>query len=301
LLNRLNSKSLLVKINSTAKPKLTMKSLYQPTLLLILAGVLSASKATTRKAFALQAIELSRSEKEVILCRITTVHTHSEHGNKGAELQSELACIPIVQGRESGMVLPVVFPKGVERAKQKLISDGHYYVSLQDAKVAKNELIMGRKTQFEQVENAYVVFPKKVDQTFGIKTVMLVRVSTSDGVAPTHSLNDMRIALTYFRNQYEACSFGKLKWIDAGGMEVTLDKAFSSYTGPAQLLEDAQAQVVEDTGLGSAADLADHVIFVEPPGLGPWVATAPVNHWRVHINDDYVLSLSTREFEVNFF
>jgi hypothetical protein len=282
-------------IEDNEKPFEAMKCMYPTIFLLLLAALTSVVKAQLLGELVQHESEPTVSEKDPILCRITTSYTRMEPtlNNTGAESIRELACVPIVQGRESDMILPIALPNEIQQANQKLLSVGLFYVSLRDAVIIDNQLIVNANTQYVAKNVTDSSHRRLASQAFGIKTVMIVRVTTKDGVGPTSTLQEMRNALTYFRNQYSYCSFGKLQLIDAGGLEVTLDKAHASYTSPSQLIDDAQAKVTAVRGLTSAAALADHVIFVQPPGVGSWLSVGWVNSWKVNVNNDFVLSLST--------
>ena len=46
-------------------------------------------------------------------------------------------------------------------------------------------------------------------------------------------------------------------------------------------------------------DVADHVLFVIPPGTGTWVANAATSHFRSQYNDSWGISLSAVMVRVN--
>ncbi len=99
------------------------------------------------------------------------------------------------------------------------------------------------------------------------------------------------------KTQYEACSFGHLRWEAApvgvaGVVEVRVDQPISEFTSGTTLVTAAQKQIKKDFGISSVADLGDKVLFCLPAGTGGWIASAGVGHWRAQFNDEWCLSLT---------
>ena len=133
----------------------------------------------------------------------------------------------------------------------------------------------------------------------GIKTVYIVRIETNDSV-PTYSLDQM-LTQTFgegsavsVRNQYLACSFGKLILNKAGGMTVKVNAPVKSFNGGAELVNQAIAILKSITKVTYVETLADKIMFVCPPGTNGtgWLANAVVGGYRSTYNDKWGNSLS---------
>lgn len=248
-----------------------------------------------------------------VLCRITKVDTlystcvdDDYHQEDRAE-DEEISCIPIVNNTETDLVLPVSLPEDLATRYKNEIAQGTLLLAIDGASINSDNdgIILAPNATFSVIDDVpdhqrHLVAKPSVT---GKMTLMIVRVVTKDGVSPDKSLYQLRKAVFYnevsFRTQYRDCSFGQLMWQDAGGMEVILDKPISQYSKPNDLLMDAQKKIMEmRPDLESTSQLADKVLFCQPPGTGNWLAVAPINHWRINMNNEWCTSLSALMHEV---
>jgi hypothetical protein len=102
----------------------------------------------------------------------------------------------------------------------------------------------------------------------------------------------MLVPATSFKTVVEGCSFGKLKVVSNGGMDVTLDRPLLTYNDKYEFVAEAQAKV--EAALGYPMDrLADHIVYCQPRDFLPnWIAVGIQNGNRINIHGTRCLSLS---------
>jgi len=260
-----------------------------------------------------------------LVCRITTIVRSTArsdlHGARRLE-KEVIGCIPVLDdGKlESDMLLSIRLPTYITEAYRARIDEGALFVRAHHVTVvAKSEIVV---TNDNSTFSVVVVQPRTPldpnsvhtrrlttpapspppEPAVGNKTIMIVRVTTSDGVGPDKTLEQLRDG--FFRrtvcpkSQYSACSFGQLVWEDAGGLEVRLDDPISAYQKPSQLVSDAESKILSQLGISSVSSLADKVVFCQPPGVGNWLAVAGVDHWRVNMNNEWCSSLAAGMHEI---
>jgi len=245
-----------------------------------------------------------RTQEEPLLCRITTISTKYEMPDGSVNETEEAGCIPIYDNRESDKLLPIHLPPNITQTYAPSIADGSMMMSITCATVGEEEVTMGDDSEITVMDDE--AFRQRrlslMEPAKGRMTLMVVRVTTSDGHGPTKSLAEIRQGMFRdrigFKAQYKACSYGQLEWVDAGGLEVKLDKPLSAYTRAMQLADDAVAKIVSTMKLRSVQELADKIMFCEPGGVGNWIAVAGVNHWRSNFNDQWCLSLTANMHEI---
>jgi hypothetical protein len=262
---------------------------------------------------------------EVLECRLTVLATtYSAVASSLAGSSSDpegigpiktntiagLGCIVLDrQGQETSRILPFAGPPSrITAAPLARVARGNWRAfihgaTLTDWEVSLTDGAAVRAYQEEEMgedEQRH----RRASGASGTKSVFVVRVSAPDS-SPVRSLSEMLSAMfasraTSFRSQYQACSFGKLVWTSAGGMDVTLDSRISSYGGSPTLLANEAIRKVEARTGRPINSLADKIVLCQPPGSGSWIALATVNGWRVNINDTggFCLSLSTLMHEV---
>ena len=196
----------------------------------------------------------------------------------------------------------------VTDASFREVADGNFRVAIDGASVNEDGVIRlerdatVRPLQVDEERNpAMDQWHRQTSATMGTKTLYVVRVSTPDS-SHSKSLSQLISGMfsttsTSFQSQYRACSFGKLVWQSAGGMDVTLDNRVAAYTSPSQLAEAAIRKVEARIGK-PISSLADKIVFCQPPGTSGWIAVATVNGWRVNVSSGFCLSLSTLMHEV---
>jgi hypothetical protein len=248
------------------------------------------------------------SGNKALLCRITTVSTllGATNNNTSEGIDEHDACVPIFNGEESHLVLPVTLDVSFRSQYSELVESGKLVVSIPGATVGDNELIIPENTTME----VYTEIPKHLRHlsslrdlpSTGTVSVLVVRVTTSDGKSPTASLDEIRDQWfgsgVSMSSQYRACSANKLKFTDGGGIEVKLDSPSNSFSKPSQLVDAAVLKVMKARGVSSITSLADKVVFCQPGVVDGWLAVAPVNHWRLSFNDEWCTSLSASIHEM---
>ena len=142
--------------------------------------------------------------------------------------------------------------------------------------------------------------------TMGIKSVLMVRVSTLDQ-QPLVSAEEfqrrvMQSSGYSMADQYKQCSFGKLQFELAQNQNVidlVLDKEIRQYETNLHLLSAAQYQVQQMFNVDKIQSITDHIMFCLPSGLdGDWVAFAGVGDYRSAYRDSYCGTLSVSMHEV---
>lgn len=244
---------------------------------------------------------------ENMVCRITTVDTMLGEMSDLQSIGSESydACIPIIDGKETHHLLPIVLEPTLRDQYQELVETGTLLVSIPGATIEGDQLIIPDSSQMK----VYDEVPEHLRQLSalsrsptGTMSVLVVRVTTKDGVSPSASLSTLRQhlfeATPSLKSQYEACSYNKLTFVDGGGLDVKLDQPSSSFSKPGQLLDAAMTKVMQIKGVSDVSSLADKVFFCQPGVVGGWLAVSPVNHWRMNFNDEWCTSLSANIHEV---
>lgn len=213
----------------------------------------------------------------------------------------ETLCIPILDdGTESDAVVPMSLQHDeLDSEAQRRLVDGSFYVEVEGMSVddyfhqggiAANATI-SNLSSFNQSQIASTSHP-----TRGTLSVMIVRVTSADGFAPSASLQELRQQVfgraVSMASQYKACSFGKLQFREARSLDIRLPRSRSFYTSPSDLAAAAETTVKTLLNVDSITDVADKVIFCQPPDNLPWTSVAVQNHWRINMKDGFCTSLS---------
>jgi len=266
--------------------------------------------AATSVAYGAQAAVLRGNVNEsnvvsphTVMCRITMIASMYWDEQKGrAQSKQAAGCIPIVNGTDSHFLLSIDLPSRITNAYSSEIHQGALFLRVDGATIADDALQVSDKTSFHVLDKA-PLGGRQLQQltTKGKMTVLVVRVTTSDGVGPDYSLDEMRSRIfgsgIGMRSQFAACSFGQLMMEDTGGMDVVVPHNMSHYSSGAMLVNDAE-QVILDTVGRASYEIADKVMFCQPPGTGNWIASAGVNYYRSNYNNEWCLSLSADMHEM---
>jgi Gametolysin peptidase M11 len=261
-----------------------------------------------------------------LTCRITVFDTLYEHhgvsnNNKdGSSLGNykQICCIPIqedAQGEEemyvesSNHLYPIDLPSHILEEHQRAIHEGELLLTLNGATIEKDTVLLHDSTQVTILDHDSPIARRRrrlqgkaYDTAFGTRTLKVIRVSTSDK-QPSFTAEQMEDRIFHqsigLSSQYEACSFGQLKWESRGVLDVIVDGEIASYESGSALRVAAeekmkQLQIISD----SPSELADNVMFCLAPGTGTWVANAGTNYWRSQFNDQWCLSLTATMHEV---
>ena len=213
----------------------------------------------------------------------------------------ETLCIPILDdGTESDAVVPMNLQhKELDSEAHRRLVDGSFYVEVEGMSV--NDYYQGgiatnatatisNLSSYPQSQIAASSHP-----TRGTFSVMIVRVTSADGYAPSSSLQELRQAVfgeISMASQYNACSFGKLEFREARSIDVQLPRKSSFYTSPSDLALAAESAATALLNVDSITEVADKVIFCQPPDNLPWTSVAVLNHWRINMKDKFCTSLS---------
>jgi hypothetical protein len=239
------------------------------------------------------------SEQE-FTCRVTIVDTMFEvAANTTSTNEHQISCIPIINGVETDDLLDLSLPDDIAEMNRASIELADLYLSIPGATIKGNSVVIPPAPLFIVLDP-----PEQRRQlsssTTGSKTLAIVRVSTIDK-GPTFSATALRNGIygngINMKTQYEACSFGQLRWEAApvgvaGVLEVRIGQRISDFTSGTALVTAAQNQIKKDLGISKVSDLGDKVIFCLPAGTGGWIASAGLNHWRAQFNDEWCLSLT---------
>jgi hypothetical protein len=236
---------------------------------------------------------------EQITCRVTVVDTMFAKTNVTVSSEEQISCIPIINGEETDDLLDLPLPDDIADLNRASIELADLYLSIPGATIKGNSVVIPSSPVFVVLDT-----PEQrrhlSSSTTGSKTLAIVRVSTSDR-SPTFSASTLRDGIfgngINMKTQYEACSFGQLKWEMApvgvsGVVEVRVDEGISAFTSGTALVTAAQKQIKKDMKISKVSDLGDKVLFCLPAGTGGWIASAGLGHWRAQFNDEWCLSLT---------
>jgi len=223
-------------------------------------------------------------------------------GNMMIRGEQTSACIPYFNSVESDLILTVDLPASFVSANLRSLSYGTLFANVTGATIVEGVLQVNSTTAFNVLDQLPDNMTRRLQtKTTGSQTLMVVRVTTQDGVSPPYTLDEMRARIfgdgIGLRSQYLACSSGQLAFEDAGGLDITLPLPIANYTNSYQLVSAAQQAIYATTGM-LANQIADKVMFCEPPGTGSWLASAVVNSWRNNFNNNWCLSLSANMHEM---
>jgi hypothetical protein len=99
------------------------------------------------------------------------------------------------------------------------------------------------------------------------------------------------IPATSFKTVVEGCSFGKLRVVCRGAIDVTLDRPINTYGRFSEFVNEAAPKVEAILGY-KVDDLADHIVYCSPPD-GPFFYGVGVQDGnRVNVHSKFCLSLS---------
>jgi Gametolysin peptidase M11 len=133
-------------------------------------------------------------------------------------------------------------------------------------------------------------------RSIGTRSLYFVRVTAVDATPHSFTLQNwiethFRTNGTSFKTVLEECSFGKLKVVSNGGLDVTVDGSYKNYTSPSSWLGAAIQKA--DQALGkSVYTMADHVVFCQPRNASWWTAIGPQNGNRINMHATTCMSLS---------
>jgi len=240
-----------------------------------------------------------------LLCRVTVFGTmFASDDDTAAKEQHDIRCVPIVDGKETDLDFPIQVSEELLEKHEEEIASGTLMVTLSDSWIDENEeLISGESpeiTVMDTSDGRYRHLQERHRQMTEFKTLAIIRVSTTDRSPTGSASSKTKIQNAMFGNginfqtQYDACSFGKLKWSLAEDVfDVQLDGSMASYgNDSARIVTAVQQKVKATRGISGVDTIADKVIMCLPPGTGEWAASAGVNHWRVQSNDAWCTSLS---------
>jgi Gametolysin peptidase M11 len=289
-------------------------------LLILLSSILAhetAAKASSIRgswdASDPQSTNRTTADESVLRCRLAVITSTYPAATPHHQVNTttDLGCIPVVNGRETSRMLTIAFGddrRRITSATFREVAEGNVQVAIHGASVDEDGVVqLNHDSVIQPLEKGDHQSPqmeqwhRQTSATMGAKTLYVVRVSTPDS-RHSKSLSQLISGMfsttsPSFQSQYKACSFGKLTWKSAGGMDVTLDGRVSSYASPSQLAEAAIRKVEARIGRSISA-LADKIVFCQPPGTSGWIAVATVNGWRVNVSSGFCLSLSTLMHEV---
>jgi hypothetical protein len=268
--------------------------------LLVALGWFYSAIAASTESRQLRGSGQSQGSEQELTCRVTIVDTMFEvSANTTNTNEQQISCIPIINGEETDDLLDLPLPDDIAELNKASIELADLYLSIPGATIKGNRVVIASSPVFIVLDP-----PEQRRQlsgsTTGSKTLAIVRVSTSDR-SPTFSASTLRDGIfgngINMKTQYEACSFGQLKWEMApvgvsGVVEVRVDEGISAFTSGTALVTAAQKQIKKDMKISKVSDLGDKVLFCLPAGTGGWIASAGLGHWRAQFNDEWCLSLT---------
>lgn len=265
------------------------------------------AKSNALRGSKTQELRKLESAEEPLVCRITTVDTMigSSSDSKSSGTEEYDACIPIIDGEESHKILRISLDATLRAKYAEQVERGQLLVSVPGAVIEGGELLVPDATKIEVYDEVPEHFRhlrslRELTST-GIVSVLVVRVSTSDGKSPGASLSEIQDQLfgdgVSMSSQYKSCSNDKLNVVDGGGIDLTLDRPSGSFSQVSDLTDAAVTRLMQVKGVSNVNSLADKIFFCQPSIVGGWLAVAPVNHWRLSFNDQWCVSHSATMHE----
>ena len=257
-----------------------------------------------------------------LLCRVTVISTlldpsggeeegtdsNSTGTSEGSEVNERVyGCIPIVRDEEKGQPLLHLphLPESIIKGNEGEIPTGALLVEIVGASIDEDEqAVVGGESADYRIVDVNAAGRDRLRRHLlklstaskGKKTLFIVRVSTPDSKVD-YSLSAIHRTVFHkdvsLKTQFEACSFGKLQFESAGGIDVMLDESISAFQRPNQIVSAAEKKVKSMLKVDAMDDLADRIIFCQPPGTGRWIGMAAHNHWRINVNNQWCLNLAT--------
>jgi Gametolysin peptidase M11 len=274
--------------------------------------LLSTFTAKANKTLHLRHTRILKPVFEV-LCRIAVQDTMIGESNTTLVVsgREQIFCIPIVDEHEYDDMFPVHLPADMVLQLSSAIQRSEGFVSIVGATFIDGELIISENAEYKvlrELPSQLRHLQQRKLVTAGVLTLGVIRISTIDST-PKYSASELDDGI--FGNglendgitivsQYNACSFGKLKWTKSsqGIIDVKINQNVNSFVDVngnvdyMVLITAVQKQLKAERGLSSIDSIADKVIMCVPPGTGTWAGSAAVGHWRVQVNSDWCLSLS---------
>jgi Gametolysin peptidase M11 len=246
----------------------------------------------------------ARSPESSVSCRMTIVDTvYDTFIERGAKKETEctIVCIPIVDGIELDDIFTIALPLNIVKLYRSELYSGSLFVRISDAFLTENSVSMGGMAEFHVVPTPVEHLRRLQEAAIGTKTIAVVRVSTVDET-PKDSASTLREMLfgdgVNFKTQFDACSFGLLRWEPAGLYDITLDQTINDFNGSEMdLITATQKHMKATMNIAAVSGLADKVMFCLPSGTGSWAASAAISHWRMQMNNDWCTSLSAAMHE----
>lgn len=219
-----------------------------------------------------------------ISCRLSTRDVYSD-SNKGL---GSTVCIPLSDaGIESDEVYDIILPEKFMREFDGDVFGGTLSIT------SSSSAIEGRRLVIPDNATIDVLTPppqlRKLSVSTGVRTVMVVRGSTSDAEI-TLSDKDLREYIfsnssVTFPTQMELCSFGKLRFIpfpgaNGGVVDVFVNQSIANFSNYDELANATVNALKVKFGVSQITEIGvDHVMICLPSGRWTWTGEAVINHW----------------------
>lgn len=228
--------------------------------------------------------------------------------NADEQGNDEIGCVPMSGEVETQDLLLV---NGLNASwvatNQEMLFNSGLYVSFANVVIDRGSVEVTSASTVSLVTMKFSHMKSHIQALQERRTVdiAVVLVSTIDS-SPTFSADDVKDILfnenrVNLMTQFDACSFGKLKFqlAPAGVVSVTVNEPASNFDSGLALATAAQAEL-EKSSPYRMEQLGEKVLVCLPPNVGsrPWVASAGVGHWRAQFNDVWCLSLSATIHEI---
>ena len=251
------------------------------------------------------------SISSLMVCRITMEGTIYARNVADMYSLEQTVCIPIRDETEDPETYAIQLPDYIETTYRQDIRRGKLHLLITGAKIEKDTIATTSRTRFSVIKESLYSRGRQlqnVDENHsnavGLKRYAIIRISTSDS-KPTVTMDQLVQRFTDATEgveaQYRDCSHNQLFLYLSGAYDVQLSGTVQSYSANPRIMRDsAVEQIVKDHSIATFPnDVADHVLFVIPPGTGTWVANAATSHFRSQYNDVWGISLSAVMVRVN--
>ena len=235
--------------------------------------------------------------------------TYSNHFGRWGE--ENTVCAPIIDDQESDNGYMIELPEAILDTHSKKIEQGELYVEVPGGRLGEDFVISYNASNIHVVDRPDGVKRRlRTSRKVGKRTILVLRVSVKDST-PMYSADEFYDRIfghkdVTLQSQYDHCSGGQLIFEPApvgknGILEVKLRSKnvadFKSRSVLSNAAQDIAAEILRLPSGEHISSLADHIMICLPPGLGNWVASAAVNHWRSVYNNQFcgILSASMHE------
>jgi hypothetical protein len=217
-------------------------------------------------------------------CRISIRDSFSE----SHKVRGSTVCIPMSSdGVETDDIYDInLSDEFIEKHESEIFS-GTLYVQLAEIKVEQGRIYIPDVASVNVVETSNQI--RKLSVITGVRTVLVVRVSTTDLQVTLSAQNLSNYIFSNnsitFPSQMDACSFGQLQFVpfqgaEGGVVEIAVNASIANFSDYNVLANETVNELKTLYNVSQITDIGvDHVMICLPPGNWVWNAESVINHW----------------------